>query len=64
MLVLSRRQGESIVIGDNITVTIMAVAGGRVKIGVSAPAEVPVHRDEVYQRIENCPPSFRFAGCA
>ena len=63
MLVLSRRQGETIVIGDNITVTILAVNGDRVKIGVVAPAEVPVHRDEIYQKIESCSPSFQFAGC-
>jgi carbon storage regulator len=54
MLVLSRRQGETIVVGDNITVTILAVNGDRVKIGVVAPAEVPVHREEIYQRIDDC----------
>jgi carbon storage regulator len=64
MLVLSRRQGETIVIGDGITVTVLAVDGGRVKLGIVAPAEVPVHREEVYQKIEDCSPSFRFAGCA
>ena len=63
MLVLSRRQGETIVIGDNITVTILAVNGDRVKIGVVAPAEVPVHREEIYQRIGNGSSSRCFAEC-
>ena len=53
MLVLSRKRGEAITIGDGITVTVLAVDGDRVKLGVVAPAEVPVHREEVYQRIEN-----------
>jgi carbon storage regulator len=64
MLVLSRRQGEGIVIGDGIMVTVLATEGGRVKLGIVAPAEVPVHREEVYQRIGDCSPSFRFAECA
>ena len=64
MLVLSRKSGEAVVIGNGITVKILAVSGDRVKLGVVAPAEVPVHREEVYQRIENCSSSLRFAGCA
>ena len=64
MLVLSRKLGESLVIGDGITVTVLATNGGRVKLGVVAPAEVPVHRDEIHRRIEDCPPSRRFAECA
>jgi carbon storage regulator len=48
MLVLSRKFGESIVIGDSITVTVMEVKGERVRLGISAPAEVPVHREEVF----------------
>jgi carbon storage regulator len=64
MLVLSRKQGEAIVIGDTITVTILATDGGRVKLGVLAPSEVPVHREEIYQRIGDCPPALRFAECA
>lgn len=64
MLVLSRRQGERIVIGDGITVTILAIDGGRVRLGVVAPEEVPVHREEIYQTIADCPPAFRFAECA
>ena len=64
MLVLSRKRGEAIVIGEGITITVLATDGDRVKLGVVAPAEVPVHREEVFQRIGNCPASFRFAGCA
>ena len=64
MLVLSRKRGEGIVIGDGITVTILEVRGDRVKLGFTAPPEVPVHREEVYQRIGDCSPSFRFAECA
>jgi carbon storage regulator len=47
MLVLSRKNGEAIVIGDGITVTVLAVEGNRVKLGVVAPREVPVHREEI-----------------
>jgi carbon storage regulator len=54
MLVLSRKCGEEIVIGDNITVTILEVRGGRVKLGVAGPAEVPIHRAEVYHDIAHC----------
>lgn len=51
MLVLSRKPGESLVIGSNITVTILAATGDRVRIGIEAPKEVPVHRLEVRDRI-------------
>ena len=64
MLVLSRKLGETIVIGNGITVKVLAVNGDRVKLGVVAPAEVPVHREEIYQRIGECPASLRFAECA
>ncbi len=64
MLVLSRRQGEEIVIGDSIRVTVLAVEGNRVKLGIAAPAEVPVHREELYQAMAECPPAYRFAECA
>ncbi len=53
MLVLSRKRGEKIVIGDDITVTVLEVRGDRVKLGFTAPAEVPIHRTEVQQGIEN-----------
>ena len=60
MLVLSRKHGEAIVIGDGITVTVLAVDGDRVKLGVAAPAEVSIHREEIYQKIGRCsPPSLR-----
>ncbi len=64
MLVLSRKRGETIVIGNGITVSVLAVNGDRVKLGVVAPAEVPVHREEIYQTIEDCSSSIRFAECA
>ena len=52
MLVLSRQYGESIVIGDNITVTILGVTGDTVRLGIEAPREVPVHRQEVFAAIQ------------
>ena len=52
MLVLSRKPGESLVIGGNITVTVVEAKGGRVRIGIDAPRELPVHRDEVRRRID------------
>lgn len=52
MLVLSRKRGEQIIIGQNIEVTIIEVRGDRVLIGVEAPMEVSVHRKEVFQRIQ------------
>lgn len=51
MLNLTRRVGETIVVGDNVTVTVLAVQGNQVRIGVTAPKDIPVHREEIYQRI-------------
>jgi carbon storage regulator len=51
MLVLSRKPGEAIVIGDNIEVTVLEVHGDRVKLGLCGPAEVPIRRDEVQRRM-------------
>src|SRR5947209_5891639 len=51
MLVLSRRAGEEIVIGDSIRITVASVHGDKVRIGISAPEDVPVHRSEVFDRI-------------
>jgi carbon storage regulator len=52
MLILTRRIGESLQIGSEVKVTVMSVAGNQVKIGIEAPHEVPVHRQEVYERIQ------------
>jgi len=64
MLVLSRKRGEAIVIGDGVTLTVLEVHGGRVKLGFDGPAEVPIHREEVRRRIEDCPPVLECARCA
>jgi carbon storage regulator len=53
MLVLSRKRGESILIGNDITVTVLEVRGDRVKLGFTAPVDVPIHRTEVQQSIEH-----------
>jgi len=52
MLVLSRQRDQSIVIGDNIVVTIVDVRGDKVRLGIEAPGEIPVHRQEVYDAIQ------------
>ena len=52
MLVLSRQRDESIMIGDNIVVTIVDIRGDKVRLGINAPSEVPVHRQEVYEAIQ------------
>lgn len=53
MLILSRRTDESIVIGDEVTITILSVKGKQVRIGITAPSDVSVHREEIYQRIQS-----------
>lgn len=52
MLVLSRKVGESIMIGDDFTVTVLSIKGNQVRIGVTAPKDICVHREEIYRRIE------------
>lgn len=51
MLILTRRVGETLMIGDDITVTILGVKGNQVRVGVNAPRNVAVHREEIYERI-------------
>lgn len=52
MLILSRRPGESLMIGDGVCVSVLSVSGTQVRIGINAPREVPVHREEIYRQIE------------
>jgi carbon storage regulator len=53
MLILTRRVGETLMIGDDVTVTVLGVKGNQVRIGVNAPRDVAVHREEIYERIKN-----------
>jgi carbon storage regulator len=51
MLILTRRVGETVVIGNNVTVTVLGVKGNQVRLGVNAPKDISVHREEIFERI-------------
>jgi carbon storage regulator len=53
MLILTRRVNESLMVGDDVTVTVLSVSGNQVRIGVNAPRHVPVHREEIYEKIKH-----------
>ena len=62
MLILTRRVGETLMIGDDVTVTVLGVKGNQVRIGVNAPKDVSVHREEIYERIKQENSSKRSSG--
>ncbi|MDJ0701175.1 MAG: carbon storage regulator CsrA [Woeseiaceae bacterium] len=53
MLILTRRAGETVMVGSDITITVLGVKGNQVRIGINAPKDVAVHREEIYERIQS-----------
>ena len=64
MLILTRRVGETLMIGDSVTVTVLGVKGNQVRVGITAPKDVAVHREEIYQRIHREEESAAASGSA
>ncbi|MEN6494000.1 MAG: carbon storage regulator CsrA [Thermoguttaceae bacterium] len=56
MLVLNRKQGQRVIIGDDIEVTVLKVQGNQVKLGIRGPEEIPIHREEIHLKLSDCDP--------